>query len=165
MICSTQQKSYKWLYWVYLMSIVLNLLGVYCSCFGAIDTTINVFRSLFMKEMPIHSVIKISWCCDTLNTSRLVLGTYCLRYPQAMPFLVLLQKLQICTLFKGVSSSNCPKFTKIRYALFHQYRMHALSFSNMPCNYKRTTCTHASILWFRYFFDVVYFTVFLKKYF
>ena len=32
----------------------------------------------------------------------------------------------------------------------------------MPCNYKRTTCTHASILWFRYFFDGVYFSFFKK---
>ena len=46
------------------------------------------------------------------------IDTYCVWHPHQCPIWILfdtflLQKLEICTLFMGLSSSNCPKFTWI----------------------------------------------------
>ena len=107
----------------HLMSTVFSISRVYYSCFAAIDTTVSVFRSLYMKKNADYSLRFLNVAIDTSHTSRLVLDTASGTSTQC-PFwfcfsISTLQKLQICVLFRGVSSSNCPKFTEILYALFH----------------------------------------------
>ena len=89
------------------------LLFVFWSNFN--NTNISLTNKMNLHKRKLVQCKQYSQILTRLYISGVILDTYCVWYPHTMSFFCIFttQKLYVQMLFRGASSSNCFKFTKI----------------------------------------------------